>query len=255
MNINEILQDIGLSDKESSVYIALLRVGSAKVVQIAHSAELQRTTTYDILHTLSRKGLVTKYTKGASVIYTATDPRALTSFLDHQAKQFETQIGAKKQRVVEMLPELISLAKDNAKFPKVRFFEGAQGMREALEDTLNTREIILAYADIGSIYEEGGGFFSDYLSERIKRKIHAYAIAPDTTVWRETAQRSQKEMRTVRFLPEGAQYTPEVNIYDDKMLMISWKEKIAVIIESRDLAQLQKVIYLQLWNSLPVTKI
>lgn len=255
MKTTQILEDIGLSSKESTVYVALLRAGSAKVAQIARVTGLQRTTVYDILYGLSRKGLVTKYIKGSSVLYSAQNPKALIGYLDHQVEQFVSQMSQYKERVESAMPEFVSLAKESAKFPKVRFFEGEEGMREALEDTLTTKEIILAYADIGSIYQEGANFFPEYLAKRVKKKIHAYAIAPDTQVWRDTAKRSQQEMRTVRFLPKGAAYTPEVNIYDDKMLMISWKEKIAVIIESRDLAKLQKVIYDQLWHSLPVTKI
>lgn len=250
MNIPKILTEIGLSEKEGALYTALLRLGTAKAAAIADAADLQRTTAYDILKTLSRKGLITKYTKGSSAFYSATDPRSLLSYLQNEQQQLSADIERKKSRVTELLPEFISIAKEHSTSPKVRFYEGEKGMREALEDTLESRETILAYADIGSIYEGAKDFFPDYLARRVKKKIHARAIAPDTEVWRETEKRGQQEMRTVKFLPAGENYTPEINIYNNKMLIISWKEKMAVIIESKELATLQKVIYNQLWDRL-----
>jgi len=58
-------------------------------------------------------------------------------------------------------------------------------------------------------------------------------------------------MREIRFLPEGKTFSPEVNFYDNKMLIASWKEKMAIIIESKELVDLMKLSYELLWRSLP----
>ncbi|MDZ4385424.1 MAG: hypothetical protein U0944_03315 [Candidatus Moranbacteria bacterium] len=42
-----------------------------------------------------------------------------------------------------------------------------------------------------------------------------------------------------------------MNIYNNKMLIASWKEKIAIIIKSKELVDLQKMTFDLLWNSLP----
>ena len=44
MQITQILQDIGLSPKESAIYIALLKLGTAKAAHIADAASLTTTT-------------------------------------------------------------------------------------------------------------------------------------------------------------------------------------------------------------------
>lgn len=68
----------------------------------------------------------------------------------------------------------------------------------------------------------------------------------------ERISHNQEEMRDTRFLPEEKMtFSPEVNIYNNKMLIASWKEKIAIIIESKELADLQKITFDLLWNSLP----
>lgn len=58
-------------------------------------------------------------------------------------------------------------------------------------------------------------------------------------------------MRQTKFLPqESMTFSPEINIYNNKMLIASWKEKMAIIIESKELADLQKLIFNMLWDCL-----
>jgi len=253
MDIKKIFNEIGLSSKESAVYGALLRLGTAKAAQIASAADLQRTTAYDILRTLAHKGLITKFMKKSSAFYSAGDPRSLNAYLDREEQQYHSENERRKKRIENLLPELISIAKNGSVAPKVRFFEGKKGMREALEDTLAARTEILAYANLGAIFEAAPDYFPNYLANRIKKKIHARAIAPDTEIWRKALSRSRDELREVRFLPAGNTYTPEINIYDDKMLIISWEENIALIVESKQLAALQRIIFDNLWRTLQKT--
>jgi HTH-type transcriptional regulator, sugar sensing transcriptional regulator len=253
MDIKKIFEEIGLSDKESAVYGVLLRLGTAKAAQVAQNADLQRTTAYDILRSLTRKGLVTKFIKRSSAFYSPSDPRSLISYLDREEQQYHFQNEKRKKRIEDMLPELVSIAKNRSTVPKVRFFEGKKGLREALEDTLTAKTGILAYANLGTIFEAAPDFFPNYLSKRIKGKIHARAIVPDTKIWREALARSREELREVRFLPPGNIYTPEINIYDDKMLVISWEENIALIVESKELAALQRIVFDNLWRALQKT--
>ena len=249
--ISKVLADIGLSEKESLVYLSLLKLGTAKAVSVASKSDLRRTTVYDILRQLTGKGLISKFSKKSTTFYSVSDPQALLGHLDREHSQFSAKMSQKKIQVEQMLPELVSIAKAGSSAPKVRFYEGRKGIREAYEDTLTSTGMICAYADFASLLDELEEYFPDYLERRIKKKIFARAIAPDTQVWRERLKVNQAELRDTRFLPAGNSFTPEINIYNNKMLMVSWKEKMAVIIESKDLIDLQKIIFEQLWDRLP----
>ena len=56
MQYEEELRKYGLSEKEAKVYLALLKKGPSTVNEIAESADLVRTTTYDILKILREEG-------------------------------------------------------------------------------------------------------------------------------------------------------------------------------------------------------
>ncbi|MFH0856749.1 MAG: hypothetical protein V1860_02530, partial [bacterium] len=163
----------------------------------------------------------------------------------------EKVIERQKKKVSELLPELISLQNIYTSKPRVQFFEGEKGMREAYEDTLTSKEMILAYANLETMHEGLPNFFPEYFKRRAKNKIFIRAIIPRNKLSMERVALNQEEMREIRFIPEGMSFSPEINIYNNKMLVVSWKEKIAIIIESKELADLEKIKYNLLWEALP----
>jgi sugar-specific transcriptional regulator TrmB len=251
--INSLLKQLNFSDKESLVYLALLEIGSGKVNDIAKKTNLNRTTVYDISDSLMQRGLISKYKKGASTYFNALDPKHLLNYLDREQEEKNKEIEKQKNKVQELLPQLVSLQNIyGATKPKVQFFEGEKGMREAYEDTLKSKEIILAYANVETMHKGLPNFFPEYYKRRAENKIFIRAIIPRNKTSMDRALKNQEEMRDTRFLPEADMtFSPEVNIYNNKILIASWKEKIAIIIESKELAELQKLTFNLLWNTLP----
>ena len=57
-----------------------------------------------------------------------------------------------------------------------------------------------------------------------------------------------EEKREIAFVPADKYYfSPEINIYDDKVMIASWREKLGVIIESHEIADAMKKIYELAW--------
>ncbi|OGF28302.1 hypothetical protein A2477_03365 [Candidatus Falkowbacteria bacterium RIFOXYC2_FULL_47_12] len=253
--LNDLFQNLGFSDKESEIYIILLKSGTATAGDISRKTNINRTTVYDILENLMQKGLVSKYKKGGKTFFNTFEPKHLLTYLDREKEEYAKRIEKQKEKTQQLLPQIISLQNlKNAK-PKVQFFEGEKGMREAYEDTLDSKEIILAYANVETMHKGLPNFFPEYYARRAKNKVFIRAILPQNTLSIERSKYNQEEMRRTKFLPsQDMTFSPEVNIYDNKMLIASWEEKMAVIIESKELADLQKIIFNLLWDSLPNNK-
>jgi sugar-specific transcriptional regulator TrmB len=250
--INSLLSALDFSEKESSVYLALLEIGSGKAKEISKKTGLNRTTIYDIFEVLMQKGLVSKYKKGSATYFNALEPRHLLTYLDREKEEHAKKIERQKTKVSELLPQLISLQNIFTNKPKVSFFEGEKGMREAYEDTLTADGLILGYSNIETIHEGLPDFFPEYYKRRVEKGIFGKGILPRNEASIERTRHNQDEMRAVRFLPEEEMsFSPEVNIYNDKMLIVSWREEMAILIESKELAELQKLTFELLWNSLP----
>jgi len=251
--IQNLLKQLDFSEKESLVYLALLKITSGKAGEISKETGLNRTTVYDICDSLLQKGIISKYKKIDGTYFNALDPNNLIGYLEREKEEKVKNIEKQKNRVSELLPQLISLQNIYSKNkPRVQFFEGEKGMREAYEDTLTSKEIILAYANVETMKEGLSNFFPEYFKRRVKNKIFIRAIIPRNKASIEQSKLDQKEMRSTRFLPEDKMtFSPEINIYNNKMLVASWKEKVAFIIESKELVDLQKLTFDLLWDTLP----
>jgi len=251
--IKGLLEQLNFSEKESSIYLALLEMGSSKPIALSKKTGLNRTTVYDLCEILMQKGLVSKYKKGAGTFFNALDPKHLLTYLDREREEKAKEIEKQKNKVSELMPQLLSMQNIfGATKPKVEFFEGEKGMREAYEDTLSSKEIILAYANPQTMHEGLPSFFPEYYARRAEKRIFIKAIVPRNEMSAERVKNNQTEMRDTRYLPEDKMtFSPEVNIYNNKILIASWKEKMAIIIESKELADLQKMTFDLLWNTLP----
>lgn len=251
----QMLKEIGFSTKEVFVYEALLELDTATPAEIAKKTGLNRSSCYDVLEVLMKRGLVSKLKKNKKIYFHAGDPRQLFGYLERERAELDKGLNKKKTLVNDALPELLSLLKPSATKPKVEFFEGEKGMREAYEDTLTADGIFYAYANFETMHKGLPNFFPEYYERRVKAGIVGRGIFPDNQSSRTQFVHNKQELREAVILPDkNLQFTPEILIYNDKILMVSWLEKIAIRIESRELAELHKIMFSQLYGFLNVKK-
>lgn len=251
MQYIQVLENMGFSPKEIYIYTALLELETATATDLAKKTEINRTSCYDILSALIKRGLVSKIVKKKKIYFHITDPRKLINYLDREKEEAYNKIEKNKKQVSEIMPELLSLFNPKMTKPKVEFYEGEKGVREAYEDTLTADRVYYAYANIETMQHGLPNFFPDYYQRRVKAKILGKGIFPKNKITLERLKHNKEELRESIVLgDENITFSPEVIIYNNKVLIASWKEKIAIIIESKELADLQKIIHQQLWTAL-----
>ena len=77
----QVLESLGLSKNESSVYLSLIELGSSTATEIAKHCKVHRTNIYDALKGLIKKGVAAHITKNGTKYYEAADPENLYSIL------------------------------------------------------------------------------------------------------------------------------------------------------------------------------
>lgn len=250
--LKQTLYGLGMSEKEVAVYLALLSLGTSKPIELARYTSYTRPTIYDVLEKLIQRGLVSKYQKGSITFFSAQDPKRLLDCVEREWDELQNKIYKQKQQIQSLLPVLQSIQMSNTTKPKVQFFEGEKGMREAYEDTLTTKNTIFAYTNVEEMVKMFPHFFPAYFQRRAAKRIPTDAIFVQNAAGRERASYDRMELRRTKFFPDAeAIWYPEVKIYDDKVLITSWREKMAVIIQSQEYADLQRVIFKVLWENLP----
>lgn len=241
--IEKQLKIIGLSENEIAIYLALLELGKGTVSEISRKASLNRTTGYDILNRLTNKKLINISGKEPKQEYVAESPDNLLSLVEGELKRRKIEL----EEAVKVIPELKSMHNVKGR-PKVLFYEGKEGLEKVYEDTLSSSEEILAYASVEDIKPTLPHYFPEYYKRRAKKGIKIRAIFPESTDARERAKLDKEEIRESVIIPkEIFNFHPEINIYDNKVMIASWREKLGIIIESNEIADAMKKIYELAW--------
>ncbi len=250
-HLHKILREIGLTEKETTVYLASLGLGPQGISAMARHTGLGRTTLYDVFAGLVKRGLASTSNRGAVRYYQVLDPANLTRFLDRERDAYLQQHTRQRQIIERVIPELASLQNPLSTKPKVKIYEGEKALVQAYEDTLTATEPIRAWANVDEMHAGLPGFFPEYYQRRVEAGLFIYTISPDTPLGRARQARDPDEMREIRLIDsELYEFSPELNVYDDKVMIASWKETMALLIHSAEIADFHRRSFDLTWQLL-----
>ena len=245
-NIKEILAGINIPYPARKVYASLLEKGKATARTLSLRTGITRTSIYDQLKVLRDKGLITEQEVEGTTLFEISDVRKLSVILDDQIEKLNTQ----KDFLTKNIQKLIE--KSQTGQPKIRFFEGKDGVQQLLRDVLWYEDLTLyLYWPYNEMLNFLGKDFLVWFSTR--RKIRNISIK---TIW---GNRKEKIKNHI-FIDDGEdverRYLIGKNlspmgfmIYDNKVAFISsQKESFGFIVESLEFTALQKMQFDVLWN-------
>jgi len=242
------LKEVGLSENESKVYLAMLELGSATVLEISARAEVNRPTTYVQIESLKKKGLVSTQTKGKKQIFIAESPEQLEFMIEREKRGIEQ----KKDDLKKILPELTGLFDVSGDKPQVRFFEGKEGLMKMQDELIriNPKEVS-GFSSANAVLKVFPGHIKNYSSRRVKKGIYARIIYTNSEG--AVLKRNDEEMlREAKFVsPDKFPFKSDISIYSDNIAISALEGKaVGVIITHKELADSFRALFNLLWESL-----
>jgi DNA-binding MarR family transcriptional regulator len=139
----DILKRIGLTEGESKVYLALLKLGQTTTGPIVKKSGVTTSKSYKILDRLEEKGLASYVYKNKIKHFKAASP---TKVLDLITKQYE-DLEKKKKEVEKIIPELLAYQKQIQEEHEAEIYHGLEGL-----DTVFTEQLkIMKKKDINHV--------------------------------------------------------------------------------------------------------
>ncbi len=247
MNLEEVLEEYGLSERQARVYLAALEMGESNVSDIAQKAQVRRSGTYYLSESLVKNGLFYRTKKTNKLFYSAVPPKTLLE----QAKN-------KKQIIEEHFAEFQALAKLSVTKPSVRIYEGIDGIKQLYKKTLEKKNVELvgfcsyAAAEKAALYygREYIDWGLNYIKERARKKVFARFIADDSPQGRERQALDKEEYRETRLIPtEKLPFSVEVDIYEDWVILMNIKDLMGLVIESKEIAAVLRTAFELAWEA------
>lgn len=241
--LTELLK-LGLTDEEAKVYLACLEINGGPVSTIARKAGVNRVSCYHTIENLLEKRLLSQYNKNGVKCFAPEPPEQILRLA-------EEQVNVAKG----LLPELRSLASALAFKPKIRFYEGRDGVEKVFLESLAAKGEILGYTNLKLVTEFFPAFFKEYTNDRLRKRIKSRYLSPSTV----------ESVHVIdAFLPE--KYDPnlieillvnkdqfpfdnEVLIFNDIVGIVSLNkdELLGLIVESPTFARTMKAVFDLAW--------
>jgi sugar-specific transcriptional regulator TrmB len=234
-------ENIGLTNAEIKVYLALLEIGQTKVGKIIERSSLQSSVVHNCIHSLTEKGLVSYIKKGKIKNYTATSPNHFIDFIDEKKKNFE-----------KILPELIIKQKSTEDVNEAEIYEGFKGvmnmLTETIEDSKKGEDYCFFSAEHEPMNDQIQKFFMKFDPKRKEKGLVVRGIAP-FRLKNLFVERIKNKVMDVRFTSQPI--PPNLSIFRDTISMFTWGEKpIGYRIHSKQIAEKYKRFFYSIWDSL-----
>lgn len=240
MQIKKVLEQYGLKEMHASIYLACLEIGSASIQKISQKSGFARSSCEAVLESLHERGFVTTFRKKNVRYFSPEDPKKLISLAKDKVALLENA-----------LPQFGALYYKGDTSPVSRLYEGEDGVRLVLREILDEAKDLLSFGSIDDIYESVGDYFPQFTKERIKRSIPLKVILRDSPLARERQRLGGQQLREVRLMSDNNHLSSVTFVWNNKIAMCSFKDKIiALVIQSDELANIQKTMFNLIWNSL-----
>lgn len=250
-----LLKTAGLTKTQSAVLAYLLENGQQKAREIAKNVAHSRVVVYKALDELEELALIQKLDKkGAVSVFRAEHPSKIENLFDEREKLLKQQ----KRAFSGAIPDLVSLYNLSVNKPGVRFFEGEEGIKKVLDDTLKSETEILMFINSEALSEEKGfrKLDEEYVKKRKRLKIAKRIIDIDSEGAKkdyEEKDEDYNEITQVRYIKKGvAPFKSSIQVYHNKISyqILDKGDIISVIIEDRNIYWMHRVFFEYVWNSL-----
>ncbi|MEK6845362.1 MAG: helix-turn-helix domain-containing protein [Nanoarchaeota archaeon] len=235
-----ILEDLGLTQNEIKIYLALLDLGSSSAGKIIDKSHLQNSVTHRALNSLIEKGLINFILEGRRNIYQATNPENFFQFMEEKKVRFE-----------QILPELKLKQKLAGKKENAVIYKSVKGIKEIYNNLISTNA--KEYNTFGGgkevTYEVMGEFWWKNLhTRRIANKLPARQIF-DETIRKFGEELNKRPLSKVRFLPQQfAQLTETIIVGNKVGIIVFARHPYGFLIEDKIVAESYRKQFELMWR-------
>lgn len=247
----DFLDIFGLPPKSKKVLMDIVSNGVSSVAVISTRLAMPKSSVYDALVPLVEQSLINEYSTEHGKTFGISDTEQLV-------RAHDEKIDDLKKAQSSLLSFIKTHhTKDEAVQPKIKFYSGTLGIKQAFRDIPWTKEhketyMVWPTRDMINIDED---FFRWHGQQRFKHNVVIYAIevhgdrALQNKKHEWLKNDAKQNLVHVRYLPKGVTCKMSFWLYGNKCLFASGgKEKIAFTVHSKEFCAMMKLLWQSMWN-------
>lgn len=234
MELNEKLQQAGLTGNESKVYLELHKHGELSANQIAKNIGMDRTLTYTVLNHLIEKGQINYVVKKNKKMFSSSSPENLLN-----------PIKSKEAVILDLIKQLNEIKTEKQEPVDINVYEGKEGFRTFMNTAIKEKEI-LSFGGTGRAYE------LLYEMPLIGKQMEKAGSHLKVILDKKYADHDFVKHKNVHVKLTDVKSESTTTIFGDYIAIHLIKDKpIVILIRNKDIAESYKNYFNFMWNSLP----
>lgn len=249
----------GLTKEQAIIYEVLLKSGPLRATQISQKSAdyneknpIKRGLVYKLLDQLLEMGLVEKEEEQGTVsVFKLAHPLKIQDLV----KKKENEAKNAEIALENVLGSLVSDFNLISGKPGIQIFEGLEGIKKVLDDTLirNTEKKILTFSDVAG-YEKYLKEWNTnhYAPKRKKLGIYEKVIIPNNQKAIQYMNNYKaNDITDILFIDHQLfPFSTEVNIYSNKISFVTFSENthVGVIIDNSEIYNTLSSVFNFCWN-------
>ena len=229
------LISLGLHADEVIIYETLIIRGALSPTELCRHTKLHRPSMYKFLDALLQKNLASIVPSGKRNKYVANSPKRLQELSKDQEKRIEGEIIRLEEKVE--LPKNV---------PEVVVRNGVQAIKTVYEEMIQEMkkgDVYYRYASLNAHTWTPG----KYITAKSKRLRDAKQLQRYIITNQETKSRKRKDFnRDIKVVPQKfdlLKHNVGQMLYNNKVVIIDYNTDSVVIIENKNIAEFQKVLF------------
>lgn len=237
----KLLRSLGFTESEANIYLLSLEMGASPVQDLAKRANVSRVTTYAVIESLMKDGLMSTVQKGKKNLYVAESPERLVSFVGSRLKTMEATL----REIEHSLPDLRLLQRGEK--PVVKLFEGIEGLRALQEDMVKT--VPKHIDEVGNIQDIAAIFSREEL-QPFREQLDRLRISGRFLYTGNISHVARKSVEIRHISHDKVMFHGDVIIYKNKTAFSTFHGKLlTVIVESEVIADTMRGLFELAWHS------
>lgn len=253
------LIQIGLNYTQSLVYETLLKNGISSARAIIQKTPFKRGLVYKTLEDLIKMELIEKIEEPNKVaVFQVKHPLSLQTLAENK----EQKAKDAKLALEGMISSIISDYNLTSGRPGVLFYEGMDGIKKVLDDSLESKTEICTYADMEVVVKYIDKINKEYMKKRSRIGIKKKVIMLDNDFTRKYLKNYSSKVSILKNYytklteikiidHKSFSFSPIMEIYNDTISYVTLEEKnkIGVIVKNKEIYQMHKALFEFTWNN------
>lgn len=224
------------------MYLSLLKRGSSKAGSIVRDSGVSYSKVYDVLERLGSKGLVSHVLIGKVRHYSAAEPYRLEDYIASK----EQRLQAEKELSSRIIPELLKFAGAGDRNGS-EIFVGLKGIRTAYEILLQNAkkgDVLRYFYPFHDYHKVASPFYGRLHLFQKNMRLDERGIG--TVEFKGTSH--FRELKGVRMRFVTFPLPGTMDIFGDRMLMISWDSATGILISSKEITDHFRRYFDSVWQ-------